>query len=285
MGGEELPFPVPFNAYGLSRQFPLESLLLLSQFYDEEAMLIRGYSVGQPTPLTGSRKLQQPLPRDEGIAAAVAATVSAAAAGPRATADSSPRSPRGPTSRNEAAVELSLLSTAVQSCEAALASLQQQGVLRASRRVRARLDEIFPSWAEETGMRPFEVDRSIKWISAAAYDRSWRALNELVNPSNKNIVNVLAARLMSDVRIQEEETATNIAAALARQGCETWEDVMQLVDLVGLGSGGEGRSAAGARGAGSGVFETVNSFLQEAGVPPVFAGKLVTHLKQNALPY
>jgi hypothetical protein len=199
--------------------------------------------------------------------------------------------------------ELELLALAAQVCESSIASVALGGGLaRLSRSLRQALDERIPMWTQLSSLRLFSVDESSRWVCLSAYQRSWRNLLLVLNPAlasedglgdglaDDSVVDESATSIVRDpleeiashiklgLRIRDDSIATTTARCLVKEGCESWEDVLNLVEFVG-GLSDDGGAFGGAVSHQS--FQAVNKFLLSAGVPVIAAGKLVAFLRQH----
>jgi len=69
---------------------------------------------------------------------------------------------------------------AVQCAEQALSAIYQWNLSRSSQKLRARLDDLSPSWLQQCEMRPMELDARVWWVSAEAYEHRWKHLHMML---------------------------------------------------------------------------------------------------------
>eukprot|EP01041_Mallomonas_annulata_P008017 gene8017-16429_t len=165
-------FPTPFNAYGLSKRFDENMLVDMANFYDEQARECRStyFKAG--------------------------GAYGNEAWGDNGESSSYPSMNRSPSRRqmyndrdnyDSGSFQMmrssnDFLFNAVQYVESALSCLHQWGLGRSARKVRARLDEIAPTWLQQCDMRPLELDLKVWWVSPMAYEERWRHLHMMVCP-------------------------------------------------------------------------------------------------------
>lgn len=245
--------PSPFNSLGLSTHLSVDTLIMLSAFYDEQEFISRNAVLdGRSTPSSTQQLRIDELSYDQ----------------------------------------MELLAAAVQCCEASIASLQLNGgVLRGVKKVRARLDELCPQWVSSTGLRFVEIDGKGQWISSKAWTHHWRGLVDMISRTSGIVKNAvdnpdqslagadngyeidvdpeedITQNLLTVLRIRDKNTISEVAKCLVKEGCESWDDVLQLHNFLG----GEGQDN----------MQPVYAFLLKAGVPVIAAGKLISYLRSQ----
>jgi hypothetical protein len=275
---QDLIMPMAVNVTDLAGKYSIHALISLSIFYDEMEICCRDFTADQ-----------------------FAGVVSLGANSGNKLITSSAQDTR--LSNDEVIYDdMELLAITSQLSESAIATVSLYGGLtKISRSLRLALDERVPGWLTQSAMRLFVLDDCARWISLGTYKRAWRNLLLLLNPalaSNDGIVDEteqaseddagltnpviirdpveeISSNIKLGLRIRDDSIATTTAKCLTKEGCECWDDVLNLVEFVGAMSD-----------AGNGVinhqsYQAVNKFLLSAGVPVIAAGKLVAFLRQH----
>ena len=260
------PFLSPFNGYFISRQLEAQHILEAGVLYEE--MIATG-GKGKP--------VQKPQSSGRGSIYS-----------PRRGSTSPSKIEQTPKRKFDESI-----SACVRFLDLALASFYVMDLKRQCALAFSRLNVLSPHWNIHSNMVQVQVGRKSWWVSRGEAASRWSLLS-IISPTaiglgyscHKNSVDTVEkllptssaisrsaeeeiyANLVNEVKVRDGVLASKCAKLLSREGCESWNDVLNLPDYVAVGENGH-------------AAQFVNRFLYENNIPAVAAGKIAAYVQKN----